>query len=57
MFYAPVLEYSNSEAQRREPGGGVGGFLLPLFCPPPKGEKKGKENKGRHTSLKGALFN
>ena len=50
-----VLEFG--KAQRRQPGGGVGGFLLPLFCPPPQRERKrGKENKGRHISLKRGIF-
>ena len=51
-----VLEFG--KAQRRQPGGGVGGFLLPLFCPPPKGrEKEGKKTKEGIFLLKGAFFN
>ena len=33
-----VLEFG--KAQRRQPGGGLGGFLLPFFFPPPKGREK-----------------
>ena len=46
------------KAQRRQQGGGVGGFLLPLFYPPPKGrEKEGKKTKEGILFLKKALFN
>ena len=47
-----VLEFG--KAQRRQPGGGVGGY--PFSAPPPRERKRGKENKGRHISLKRGIF-